>query len=89
MPAGGCHPASRLCDVIGGRGGLCYISVMTSGDMKISPLTEHLRSDEVENPDVDYQAWKERVILKALKEAEDSANMIPAEEVWKDLGLEH
>lgn len=35
-----------------------------------------------------YDAWKRAKIEKALEEAKDRSSLIPAEEVWRRLGLE-
>lgn len=35
-----------------------------------------------------YDAWKRRKVERAKAEAEDRASLIPAEQVWRDLGLE-
>ena len=48
-----------------------------------------LNADETESSTADYQAWKERKIRRALEQADDPSLMIPADQVWKDLGLEH
>lgn len=65
---------------------ICYTVLMTKTQIKDAELADHLRPGEVENPDPDYQAWKERKILRALEQSKDRSAMIPAEEVWKDLG---
>lgn len=35
-----------------------------------------------------YRAWKREKIERAKAQAGDRASMIPAEQVWRDLGLE-
>jgi len=35
-----------------------------------------------------YDAWKRRKVERAKAQADDRASLIPAEEVWRDLGLE-
>jgi hypothetical protein len=35
-----------------------------------------------------YDLWKDAKIERALKQAEDREALIPAETVWRDLGLE-
>lgn len=51
-------------------------------------LDEHLKSGQP-STDPDYLAWKERKILEALEESKDRSKMIPAERVWKELGVEY
>lgn len=41
-----------------------------------------------ESTDLDYLAWKEEKIRKALKQAEDRSLMIPADKVWEKFGFE-
>ena len=36
----------------------------------------------------DYQAWKRRKIEASKAQSEDRDSMIPADQVWRDLGLE-
>ncbi len=38
--------------------------------------------------DPGYAAWKRQRIERAKAQAEDREAMIPAEQVWRDLGLE-
>jgi hypothetical protein len=35
-----------------------------------------------------YDAWKRAKVARALKQTEDRTGMIPAEQVWRELGLE-
>jgi hypothetical protein len=53
---------------------------LTPGHFKITD------TDEPVEPG--YTAWKRAKILKALEDAQDRSKMIPAETVWKKLGLE-
>jgi hypothetical protein len=35
-----------------------------------------------------YEEWKRQKILKGLEQSKDRSKMIPAEQVWRELGLE-
>ncbi len=51
------------------------------------PLREKI--SDVDGPkDPGYDAWKRAKIERALRDMEDERNLIPAEQVWRDLGLE-
>ena len=39
-------------------------------------------------PERGYRKWKQAKIERALAQAEDRSSLIPAEQVWRDLGLE-
>lgn len=39
-------------------------------------------------PEPGYDAWKRRKIERAKAQAEDRGSLVPAEQVWRDLGLE-
>ncbi|UDF02998.1 hypothetical protein [Asticcacaulis sp. AND118] len=49
-------------------------------------IEQHLRTGEVENLDSDYLVWKDQKIRRALEQSSDRSQMIPADDVWKDLG---
>lgn len=36
-----------------------------------------------------HAAWKREKIERGLKQAKDRASLIPADTIWRDLGLEH
>jgi len=40
------------------------------------------------DPERGYDAWLRRKIARGLDEARDREALIPAEQVWRDLGLE-
>jgi hypothetical protein len=44
--------------------------------------------DTGETPEPGYDAWKRRKVERGLAEAETRDQLIPAEQVWRDLGLE-
>lgn len=51
------------------------------------PLREKI--SDVEGPkDPGYDAWKRAKIDRALGDCTDRSKMIPAAEVWRELGLE-
>ena len=60
---------------------------MSETDTKIA-LEEHLTLAGQPSNDPEYLAWKEAKIKKGLAEAEDRSKLIPAHQVWEDLGLE-
>ncbi|MDB5703708.1 MAG: hypothetical protein JWN66_824 [Sphingomonas bacterium] len=51
------------------------------------PASEKLR-DEAGATDRGYDDWKQAKIERALEQAIDRESLIPAETVWRDLGLE-
>lgn len=51
-------------------------------------LDDHLRPAGAPTTDPDYLAWKEAKVRKALEQANDRSNMIPASKVWEQFGLE-
>lgn len=63
------------------------IRIMSEIDQKQN-LDDHLRPARAPNADPDYIAWKDAKIRKALEQAEDRSNMIPASKVWEQFGLE-
>ena len=48
----------------------------------------HKIADTGEAPERDHTAWKRAKIERGLAQAGDRASLIPAEKVWRDLGLE-
>jgi hypothetical protein len=55
--------------------------------IKILPLTYKIV--DTDEPVVrGHVAWKNRKINKGIEQAKDRASMIPADTVWRDLGLE-
>lgn len=50
-------------------------------------LDEHLAPARAPNDDAAYRAWKQAKVRRALKESKDGKS-VPAEKVWRDLGLE-
>lgn len=51
-------------------------------------LDDHLRPAGAPATDPDYLAWKEAKIRKALEQAEDRTQLIPASKVWEQFGRE-
>ena len=49
---------------------------------------EHKVTETGEAPERGYAAWKRAKIERALTQAEDRDSLIPAEKIWRDLGLE-
>lgn len=45
-----------------------------------------LRLDEGENSDPDYLVWRDQKVKRALAQSSERSKMIPADDVWKDLG---
>ena len=54
---------------------------------KASPPA-HKTSDTGETVSRGHAAWKREKVLRGLAQTEDRAALIPAEQVWRDLGLE-
>ena len=51
------------------------------------PLREKI--SDVDGPkDHGYDAWKRAKVERALAQSQDRSSMIPAEKVWRELGLE-
>ena len=48
----------------------------------------HKIADTGETPERGHAAWKRTRIERGLAQAKDRASLIPAEKVWRDLGLE-
>ena len=48
----------------------------------------HKIADTGETPEHGHAAWKRAKIERGLAQAGDRASLIPAEKVWRDLGLE-
>jgi len=53
-----------------------------------NPLDDHLRPAGKVSSDPDYLAFKNAKIKAGLSQANDRSRMIPASEVWEELGLE-
>ncbi len=53
---------------------------------RAAPTSEPLNPDAECEPG--YAAWKREKVERALAESADREAMIPAAEVWRDLGLE-
>jgi hypothetical protein len=56
--------------------------------MKISTSAADKIEEGGAPADPGYDAWKRQRIERAKAQAEDRQAMIPAEQVWRDLGLE-
>lgn len=56
--------------------------------MKPSALPKEKLSAEEAPAERGHAAWKRAKIERGLQQAEDRSAMIPAEQVWRDLGLE-
>ena len=54
---------------------------------KVVPPT-HKIAGTGETPERGHAAWKRAKIERGLAQAEDRASLIPADKVWRDLGLE-
>lgn len=48
----------------------------------------HKVAETNEAPERGYESWKRRKIERGLAEAEKRGELIPGEQVWRDLGLE-
>ena len=59
---------------------------MTETDQR-SRSTE-LIQPQLDSDDPDYLAWVERRIVEAQEQLKDPAQRIPAEELWRALGVE-
>ncbi len=57
-----------------------------AGVTKAAPTNEALNSGAEHEPG--YAAWKRAKVERGLAESEDRDAMIPAAQVWRDLGLE-
>ncbi|WP_199555930.1 hypothetical protein [Sandaracinobacteroides hominis] len=51
------------------------------------PLREKI-SDVAGPKEAGYDAWKRAKVERALADCDDRHKMIPAEQVWRELGLE-
>jgi len=52
------------------------------------PTLEELTKPQPESDDPEYLAWVKAKVENARRSAENRDNLIPAEQVWKRLGLE-
>lgn len=48
-----------------------------------------LTSEQPGPQDPGYDAWLEAKLDRARQEAKDPSKLVPAEQVWKELGLEN
>jgi hypothetical protein len=51
-------------------------------------IPAHKISDSDEPKVRGHEAWKRKKIVKGQEQAKDRASLIPAENVWRELGLE-
>lgn len=57
--------------------------------MKPNAVTDAAKVTETgESPEKGHDAWARRKIARGLTEAADRDRLIPAEKVWRDIGLE-
>jgi hypothetical protein len=57
--------------------------------MKPDAVTDAAKTAETgERPEKGHDAWARRKIARGLVEAADREQLIPADKVWRDLGLE-
>jgi len=56
---------------------------------KQAPSLAELTSEQPGPQDPGYEAWLEAKLDRARQEAKDPSKLIPAEQVWKELGLEN
>jgi hypothetical protein len=49
---------------------------------------EYKTADTREAAERGYEKWKREKVAKGMKQATDRDAMIPAEHIWRDLGLE-
>lgn len=58
--------------------------------MKPDAVTDVVKVTETgESPEKGHDDWARRKIVRGLAEAADRDRLIPADKVWRDLGLEH
>lgn len=62
-----------------------YVSGMR--DIPRASLHEKLHESDA-LPEPDYDRWKRAKVERGLTEWRDTDRLIPAEQVWRDLGLE-
>ena len=68
---------------------LCRRPLLVYANVMKSDVSFREKVSDVPGPkDEGYDAWKRAKIERALAECENRANMIPAEQVWRELGLE-
>lgn len=53
----------------------------------VAPDADKIRETD-EAPEPGYAAWKKRKIERGLEQARNRDSLIPADEVWRKLGLE-
>lgn len=56
--------------------------------MKTSPTLAEMLEESGLPPEPGYEEWKLEKIRRGQAEAKDRSKMIPAEQVWRELGLE-
>lgn len=60
--------------------------MLSSMKAQLPPIDEATRTDL--SREHGYTAWKRTKVERAVAEAKAREGMIPAEQVWRDLGLE-
>jgi hypothetical protein len=91
--------AQRLCR--GGIGGECGAGGVRAGVLADQPRLRYLTSmkatistssytiADTDEPSAPRHAeWKQAKVKRGLEQANDRASLIPADKVWRDLGLE-
>lgn len=59
------------------------------GSMKASSIAPNEKTNETAaTREPGYEAWKRARIEAALRQAADRSQMIPENEIWRELGLE-
>lgn len=56
--------------------------------MKPTAIPAEKLEEDSSPPEPGYDSWKRRKIESAKAQARDRESLIPAEQVWRDLGLE-
>ncbi len=58
-------------------------------NMKVATIPpKHNIADSDEPVVLGHEAWKRVKVKRGLEQANDRASLIPADKVWRDLGLE-
>ncbi len=52
------------------------------------PVEDLTEAQPTAAADAGYDAWKEKKIRAALKQADDRSSMVPAKKVWERFGFE-
>jgi hypothetical protein len=87
--AGGLSRASSLARTGPGWVRLFFASaVRYASGMSTRPVPDSLSESDQVAVEPGYEAWKRAKVERALAQSRDRAAMIPADQIWRDLGLE-